>query len=230
MKYQTKKAKNYSDIKSGKTKKTMVTQKEEVNNSVTKLAQYINIIKDPPSESEEATSDVEERTPSELNTLGKETSLPQWNISIHASLQDLNISPSQRNLAKTPTNYQPGLPVPSFRRSPTLASTFPKPSSDHAQKTRGITSEEKKANSSDLHESQSNFQTTPGVKPDVIQIDFQGTHSLPNSIADKPRLGNVSLSVQDLARVSEEHESKFGKRKKTIQSGKIELLDQNWKI
>ena len=77
MKYQTRKAKNYSDIKSGKTKKTMVTQKEEVNSSVTKLAQYINIIKDPPSESEEATSDVEERTPSELNTLGKETSLPQ---------------------------------------------------------------------------------------------------------------------------------------------------------
>lgn len=76
MRYQVKKPKNYADVKSDKSKKEKPPQKEEPNDSVIHLSKFINIVKDTPPESEEGTSDVEERTPSELNTLGHETNLP----------------------------------------------------------------------------------------------------------------------------------------------------------
>ncbi|CAI2383748.1 unnamed protein product [Moneuplotes crassus] len=235
MRYQVKKPKNYADAKSGKSKKEEPAQKEEPNDSVVHLAKFINIVKDTPPESEEGASDVEERTPSELNTLGKKTNLPLCNISIHASLQDLTISPSQRSLNKpknsllqskdsfcnstknlltnkTPKNGQSSLQPPSFRRSPTFASTFPKANREirtESNRTKEVGSEENKASSSNFHELNNNFQTVPESKPDVVQIDFQ---------VQKHRLGNMSQSVQDLSCVNNKPETKFDKRKKTIQS------------
>ncbi|CAI2381924.1 unnamed protein product [Moneuplotes crassus] len=99
-----KKPRNYKKNKAHKEKKAKNSPKKDPNESVRRLAQFINIVKEPASESEEVMGDVEEKTPFEMNMLGKGSSLPQCNISGHTSQKDLALSPSQGKL-KEATKY-----------------------------------------------------------------------------------------------------------------------------